>query len=126
MIGFADDIAWQCARLGPQKPLIIGHSLGGAIVLELCGRYPDLASGMIMIDSIIMPPPALRNAPELHRLLNGIGGPNYLAVSRANAWEIGCDYDDPARRKAIYQKYILPLARGPRSTWLIRPSGTVH
>jgi len=108
MAGFADDIAWQCAQLGLEKPLIIGHSLGGAIVLELCGRYPDLASGMMMIDSIIMPPPALRNAPELHRLLDGIGGPNYLAVSRANAWEIGCDYDDPARRKAIYEKYILP------------------
>jgi hypothetical protein len=67
-----------------------------------------LASGVAMIDSIIMPPPALRDAPELRRLLEGIGGPNYLAVSRANAWEIGCDYDDPARRKVIYDKYILP------------------
>jgi pimeloyl-ACP methyl ester carboxylesterase len=108
MAGFADDIAWQCAQLGLQKPLIIGHSLGGVIVLELCGRYPDLAFGMMMIDSIIMPPAAFRNAPELHQLLEGIGGTNYLAVSRANAWEIGCNYDDPARRKAIFEKYILP------------------
>jgi pimeloyl-ACP methyl ester carboxylesterase len=108
MAGFAHDIAWQCAQLRLEKPVVVGHSLGGAIALELCGRYPDLASGMVMIDSIIMPPPALQDAPELRRLLEGIGGPNYLAVSRANAWEIGCDYDDPARRKAIYDKYILP------------------
>ena len=106
--GFADDIAWQCTQLGLQKPVIIGHSLGGAITLELCGRHPDLASGMIMIDSIVMPPPALRDAPEIGRLLEGIGGPDYLAVSRANAWEIGCNYDDPVRRKAIYDRYILP------------------
>jgi pimeloyl-ACP methyl ester carboxylesterase len=106
--GFADDIAWQCRQLGLEKPVIIGHSLGGAITLELCGRHPDLAAGMVMIDSIVMSPPALRESPDLRRLLEGIRGPDYLAVSKANAWDIGCDFDDPARRKAIYDKYILP------------------
>jgi pimeloyl-ACP methyl ester carboxylesterase len=42
--GFADDIAWQSRQLGLQKPVVIGHSVGGAITLELCGRHPDLAS----------------------------------------------------------------------------------
>lgn len=107
MAGFADDIAWQCTQLGLQKPLVIGHSLGGAIALELCGRHPNLASGIVMIDSIVMAPASLREAPALQQLLDGIGGPNYLRVSRANAWEMGGDYDDPARRKAIYDKYIL-------------------
>jgi pimeloyl-ACP methyl ester carboxylesterase len=106
--GFADDIAWQCAQLGLEKPVVLGHSLGGAIALELCGRHPNLASGVMMIDSIVMAPPAVRDAPAVQQLLDGIGGPNYLTVSRANAWEIGCDYDGPARRKAIYDKYILP------------------
>jgi pimeloyl-ACP methyl ester carboxylesterase len=108
MAGFADDIAWQCDQLGLEKPVVIGHSLGGAITLELCGRYPDLASGIVMIDSIVMPPPALRDSPEINRLSDGIGGPNYQTVSRANAWDLGCDFDDPARRRAIYDKYILP------------------
>src|SRR3982075_38936 len=65
MAGFAHDIAWQCAQLGVEKPVVIGHSLGGVIALEMSGRYPDLASGVVMIDSIIMPPPALRDPPEL-------------------------------------------------------------
>jgi pimeloyl-ACP methyl ester carboxylesterase len=108
MAGFADDIAWQCAQLGLHKPVVLGHSFGGAVVLELCGRYPELASGMVMIDSIVMAPAAMRDAPDLQRLLEGIGGPNYRAVSRANAWEIGCDFDDPARRKMIYETYVLP------------------
>jgi pimeloyl-ACP methyl ester carboxylesterase len=106
--GFADDIAWQCTELGLHRPVVVGHSLGGAIALELCGRYPELASGLVMIDSIVMPRKELRHAAEIHQLLQGIGGPNYLAVSRANAWEIGCDHDDPARRKAIFDEYILP------------------
>jgi pimeloyl-ACP methyl ester carboxylesterase len=108
MAGFADDIAWQCAQLGLQKPIVIGHSLGGSVALELCGRYPELASGMVMIDSIVMVPAGLRDSPDLQRLLDGIGGPNYRTVSKANAWEIGCDFDDPARRKMIYETYILP------------------
>jgi pimeloyl-ACP methyl ester carboxylesterase len=108
MGGFADDVAWQCTQLGLKKPVIIGHSFGGAVTLELCGRYPKLASGMIMIDSIVTPSPSVRDDPALHRLLEGIGGPDYSAVSAANAWEIGCDFDDPVRRKAIYDKYILP------------------
>ena len=108
MAGFADDIAWQCVELGLRRPVVIGHSLGGAISLELCGRYPELASGLVMIDSIVMGRKEMRNAPEVGKLLEGIGGPNYLAVSRANAWEIGCDYDEPARRQAIFDEYILP------------------
>jgi pimeloyl-ACP methyl ester carboxylesterase len=86
---------------------VIGHSLGGAIALEMCGRHPELASGLIMIDSIVMGRKELRESLEVSLLLQGIGGPDYLAVSRANAWEIGCDYDDPARRQAIFDEYIL-------------------
>ncbi|MEI9984498.1 MAG: alpha/beta hydrolase [Aliidongia sp.] len=108
MAGFADDIAWQSRRLGLDKPVVIGHSLGGAIALELCGRHPDLATGMMMIDSIVMMPPVSQDHPQVRQLLDGIGGPDYLAVSRTNAWEIGCDYDEPARRLAIFRKYILP------------------
>jgi pimeloyl-ACP methyl ester carboxylesterase len=108
MAGFADDIAWQCEQLALQRPVVIGHSLGGAIALEMCGRHPELASGLIMIDSIVMGRKELRESLEVSLLLQGIGGPDYLAVSRANAWEIGCDYDDPARRQAIFEEYILP------------------
>src|SRR5258708_24791249 len=53
-------------------------------------------------------PGCLGDSPDLQRLLDGIGGPNYRAVSKANAWEIGCDFDDPARRKMIYETYVLP------------------
>jgi pimeloyl-ACP methyl ester carboxylesterase len=106
--GFADDIAWQCGQLGLQKPVVIGHSMGGAIALELCARYPDLALGLLMIDSPVTPPPALRESLEIQQWLDSIGGPDYPMVSRVGSWDMACDFDDPARRKAIYDAYIRP------------------
>ena len=38
---FADDLAWLCERLRLIKPVVIGHSMGGSIALELAARYPD-------------------------------------------------------------------------------------
>jgi pimeloyl-ACP methyl ester carboxylesterase len=106
--GFADDVAWQCSQLKLQKPVIIGHSLGGAITLELCGRHPGLASGMMMIDSQVITPPAMRESAEIKRFLEAIGGPDYLTMSRAGAWDSCGDFDDPVRRKSIFDRYILP------------------
>ena len=105
---FADDIAWQCQQLRLDTPLVVGHSMGGAIALELCGRYPDLACGLVMIDSIVMLPPIAKDHPEIKRLLDGIGGPEYLTVSTENAWQIGCDFDELGQRTAIYEKYVRP------------------
>ncbi len=65
-----------------------------------------------MIDSTILPPPILRGNPDIQKLLDGIGGPNYLAISKANALDIGCEYDNPGRRQEIYDRYILPPCEG--------------
>jgi pimeloyl-ACP methyl ester carboxylesterase len=115
MAGFADDIAWQSRTLGLVKPVVIGHSLGGAVALELCGRHPDLAAGLVMIDTIVLPSPDAAGSPEIEGLLAGVGGPDYRAVVREMAWSIGCDYDHPARRQALFDTFILgPCLRTPQ------------
>lgn len=55
--GFADDVAWQMDRLGLRTAAVVGHSLGGNVVLELAARRPDLVSAAIMIDSALFTPP---------------------------------------------------------------------
>ena len=105
--GFAEDVAWQCRTLGLVKPIVIGHSFGGAVALELCGRHPDLAAGLVMIDSIVLPSADRAGAGAIEGLLAGVGGPDYRSVVREIAWAIGGDYDHPARRKAIFETFIL-------------------
>src|SRR5436853_5160764 len=38
MAAFADDVAWLCGQLGVRKPVLVGHSMGGNIALELAAR----------------------------------------------------------------------------------------
>jgi len=32
------------------RPVLVGHSWGGNVVLEFAGRYPDLAAGLVLVD----------------------------------------------------------------------------
>ncbi len=56
---FADDVASMCGQLGLEKPVIVGHSMGGAIALSLAARHPDLPRAIVMLDGAIFPPDAL-------------------------------------------------------------------
>jgi pimeloyl-ACP methyl ester carboxylesterase len=45
-----DDVVWLCQELKLSKPVIIGHSLGGMIGIELAARHPSLAAAIIADD----------------------------------------------------------------------------
>jgi pimeloyl-ACP methyl ester carboxylesterase len=90
---FADDIAWQCRELGLEKPVLVGHSLGGAVALETAGRHPDLVSGIVIIDSILLPPKIFMSFA--HEMKKAFKSPGYIAVARAQAIEIYLDHFDP-------------------------------
>jgi len=46
----ADDVVALCAELGIEKPVLVGHSLGGMIAVELGGRHPELPGGLVLVD----------------------------------------------------------------------------
>jgi pimeloyl-ACP methyl ester carboxylesterase len=75
---FADDLAWLCTKLALVKPVMVGHSMGGNVLLELAARYPEIPSSVVMIDSCIFPPQALLDT--LQSQTEALNGPHYLAV----------------------------------------------
>jgi pimeloyl-ACP methyl ester carboxylesterase len=57
---FADDLAWMAGELGVHKPVVVGHSMGGAVVLELASRSPDVTAAVVAIEGTIIFPPETR------------------------------------------------------------------
>ena len=48
-----DDVAFAISGLGLAKPVVVGHSWGATVALELVGTRPGLASGLVFIDGPI-------------------------------------------------------------------------
>jgi pimeloyl-ACP methyl ester carboxylesterase len=78
---FADDLAWMCAQLGLEKPVVIGHSMGGVVTLALALSYPDLPSAIVMLDAPVVRPADARAA--LPRFLEQLRGADYREAIRA-------------------------------------------
>ena len=59
----ADDLAWLCDALGISRPIVVGHSLGGLIGLDLAARHPSLPAAIVAVDpGPIDPLPQSRSA----------------------------------------------------------------
>jgi pimeloyl-ACP methyl ester carboxylesterase len=77
---FADDLAWVCERLELAKPVVVGHSMGGIVAFDLAARYPDLPSGVVMLDAAVVLPSAARAA--IPGLLQKLRSPSYRETLR--------------------------------------------
>ena len=67
ILGFADDLAWMCGELGVEKPIVIGHSMGGVIAVELAARFPELPCAVVTLDAPVVAAQAVidRLAPQV-------------------------------------------------------------
>lgn len=96
----ADDVARLCRHAEIDRPVVIGHSLGGMIAIELAARYPSLASGVVAVD-----PGPITPTPETRSRFEGfvaqLEGPDGEAVRRAYVRGIFRPTDNAERRDRI-------------------------
>jgi pimeloyl-ACP methyl ester carboxylesterase len=97
--GFAEDIVWLCRQLGVEKPVIIGHSMGGNVALDLAVSYPAFAAAIVMIDSCIVPRPGL--VENLKEAAEALRGPEYRETSRQIIDSVCLPTDDEQRKNRI-------------------------
>ena len=46
----ADDVTALCSAVGIERPVVVGHSLGGMIAVELAARRPSLPRALVLVD----------------------------------------------------------------------------
>jgi pimeloyl-ACP methyl ester carboxylesterase len=54
---FVDVVATLINELKLEKPVVVGHSMGGVIVFNLTRQHPDLARGAVIVDAPLVPLP---------------------------------------------------------------------
>jgi len=114
----ADDVAALCHELGVEKPVIIGHSLGGMIGVELAAHHPSLPRAIVAVD-----PGPLAMLPEsranFEAFIAALEGPDSAAARRAYIDGMFLPSDDLERRRWITEtmcsvplEFALPVLRG--------------
>ncbi len=93
--GFVDDVAWLIGDLDRQQPVVVGHSMGGVIALNLAREHPDLTRAIVMIDSPICPLPE-DIGPQVAELFAGLQTPTYSAVADDFVRALMFDENTPA------------------------------
>ena len=105
----ADDLAWLCEQLGLYRPVVVGHSMGGQVALELARRRPDLVAGLALLDAPICPPAPLLEG--LAGLAQALRAPHYRQVVQGFAEQaIFLPTDDPAVKARVLEM----LGRAPQ------------
>jgi pimeloyl-ACP methyl ester carboxylesterase len=98
----ADDVACLCYELQLSKPIIIGHSLGGMIAIELAARYPLLPRAIVADDPGDIDP--LPSASKLYEgLAMQIEGPAGDMVRRAYIEQMLMTDHDAAQKRWIIE-----------------------
>ena len=85
---FADDLAQFCAVVGIDKPVVLGHSLGGMIGVELAARHPTLPRALVLVE-----PGPIAPLPETVSLFSSFAeqleGPSGEDVRRLYVQDMG-------------------------------------
>jgi len=78
--GFADDMGWLIKEIGLDRPVLIGHSMGGVTALKLVREHPDIARAAVFVDAGIMPiPEEIR--PLIAQTIEALKTPAYRDVA---------------------------------------------
>ncbi|MEZ5265456.1 MAG: alpha/beta hydrolase [Acidimicrobiales bacterium] len=64
--GYADDVAWVIAELGLERPVVVGHSMGGAIAVQLAAGDPQRCRAIVLVD----PAPVYDNRAGFQAMLD--------------------------------------------------------
>jgi len=99
MEAFADDVAWMCGELRIDRPVVVGHSMGGVVALVLAADFPQLPRALVALDAPILPTEQLAAAGP--QLTAGMRSPAFREVTRQFYSMVAGFDDQPASKERL-------------------------
>jgi pimeloyl-ACP methyl ester carboxylesterase len=103
---FTDDVVWLCAEVGARKPVVVGHSMGGAIVLDLAARYPDVPTAVVMVDAAPIAPLSPQSREMMAAMVEAVKGPDHLVARRGMTGTMFLACSDAALKDRITEDML--------------------
>jgi len=107
---YADDVADLCRQLQAESPIVVGHSMGGMVAVELAARHPALPAAIVLISSGVLFPKAARDDEQ--RVLRSIRSAGYRAAIQSLIDQICLPSD---RFKSYVEESFLAV---PQAQWI--------
>jgi pimeloyl-ACP methyl ester carboxylesterase len=99
--GYADDLAHMIAELDLTRPVVIGHSMGGLIALDLAARHPDQVSAVVILESMVAAADTV--VAGLRPVLDGVRSGAYRDVLTGLMTYLTGPHFDPTARARLVQ-----------------------
>ena len=115
MQAFADDLVWMSTRLELSRPVLVGHSLGGLVALELAAAFPNRVAAVVLIDSVLLP--AANRPGVVQQLVAALRGPEPADALRSYFENFFTRDDDPGVKTWILEEAVKTPAHVTSSVW---------
>jgi pimeloyl-ACP methyl ester carboxylesterase len=110
----ADDVAVVIDRLGLDRPVVVGQSWGGNVVLELAARHPGAVRGVVCVDGGWLEPS--RVFPDWDACLRALAPPRLVGRPLAEI---------EGYLRSAHPDWPETGIRGTLANFEVRPDGTV-
>lgn len=117
----ATDVAALIEEVGLDRPVLVGHSLGGLVALMTACRRPDLVRKVVTLDSPVLLSP--RGRASLTALVDELAGDDCVAAARAFVASMFLPGDDPSVKEATISSmsstrpHVMTEAMRGLTTW---------
>lgn len=91
---FSEDLIWLCSELQLASPIVVGHSMGGVIALEIAGSHASVPRAVALIGSMVFPSGTMKSA--LSAIATDLRGNDYLRGLATARSVMFLPADDPA------------------------------
>jgi pimeloyl-ACP methyl ester carboxylesterase len=94
MRGFADDLVWLCREVRIERPVVIGHSMGGVIALTLAREGAQVAVSDINLEKARETCKEIESLGKKAVAIGGSVADHLLEINPAGYHALGCPHRD--------------------------------